>query len=128
MLSFHRRLSFFAARLPNTPQHILHDFLRSMNKVWQKREKRKMQRIREAYITQIQDLRRQIQHAKPYRGVIAEKKIRMLKSQVDKERGKRFKVIYLYIHIEYNVTWSLITLNVNTIGQAILPRCRRGSS
>lgn len=81
-------LSFFTARLPNTPHTILHDFLRSMNRVWQRREKRKLNRVKKAYITKIQELQRKLSNAKPYRGVIAEQRIRMLKSQVDREREK----------------------------------------
>ena len=84
-------LSFFTSRLPNTPQHVLHEFLRSMNSLWHKREKRKMKRVKDAYLIQIQDLKRQIQNSKPYRGVIAERRIRMLKNQVDKERGKKLQ-------------------------------------
>lgn len=46
--------------------------------------------MKDSYQSQIQDLKRQMQHSKPYRGVIAERRIRMLKNQVDRQREKHF--------------------------------------
>lgn len=72
-------------------RQVVQDFLRQANKIWLKREARKMRRIQDKYAEYISDLKRQISNLKPYHGVMAERQIRRLATQVKEERSKRFK-------------------------------------
>ena len=42
-------VEFLATKLPHTPTEVITDFLRKMNEVWRRREKRKIGRIRREY-------------------------------------------------------------------------------
>ena len=39
-----------AAKIPHAPPGTIYEFLRNMNKIWLKREKRKIARIRDLYV------------------------------------------------------------------------------
>jgi hypothetical protein len=82
-------LAFLQSELPSTSPAIILDFLRSVNKVWLHRERRKIKLVKEFYEQIIVDLKRQIKNSQPYRGVIAENEVRWLKLQVKEERRKR---------------------------------------
>lgn len=79
---------FMSQHLPHAPKAVIMDFLRAMNQIWIRREKRKIKKVRTLFEQSIIDLKRQLSQTRPYRGVIAEKQIKRLKSQVDKERLK----------------------------------------
>ena len=57
-------LKFWSSKLPHTSRTVIMDFLRSMNKVWLRRERRKVRRVKEVYDQSIGDLKRQLAHAK----------------------------------------------------------------
>mmetsp|Transcript_7198 Transcript_7198/g.10704 ORF Transcript_7198/g.10704 Transcript_7198/m.10704 type:complete len:665 (-) Transcript_7198:135-2129(-) len=80
---------FLTNKVPSAPVDILQTFIRRMNKIWLRREKRKVHRIKEKYEGRISDLKRQLSNAKPYHGVMAERKIRCLNNQVKTIRGKK---------------------------------------
>ncbi len=75
-------MNFMASKIPHAPPGTIYEFLRNMNKVWLKREKRKIARIRDIYEQKIGDLKRKMDMAKPYKGVMAGQQIKRLKSQV----------------------------------------------
>lgn len=81
-------VQFMASKFPNTAPKVLMDFLRAMNKVWLRRERRKVKRVKEVLGADIEDLKRQISHSKPYKGVIQDRQIRRLQSQVKTDRRK----------------------------------------
>lgn len=82
-------LQFLTAKIPHASPKVIMDFLRSMNKIWLKREMRKVKRIKQILGSTIDDLKRQLAHSKPYKGVIAEKQIRRLSKQIKTERKKK---------------------------------------
>eukprot|EP01035_Chromulina_nebulosa_P018510 gene18510-24227_t len=84
-------MDFLSSNLPHAPPSVIMEFLRKMNKVWLKREQRKVKSVREIYDKQIKDLKRQLSNAKPYKGVMAEKQIRRLQSIVKDDRKKSLK-------------------------------------
>jgi len=84
-------MDFLSSNLPHAPPSVIMEFLRKMNKVWLKREQRKVKSVREIYDKQIKDLKRQLANAKPYKGVMAEKQIRRLQSIVKDDRRKSLK-------------------------------------
>lgn len=83
--------SRLVAQGPNGRRQVIQDFLRQANKIWMKREARKMRRIQQKYAEYIADLKRQLANLRPYHGVMAERQIRRLSTQVKEERSKRLK-------------------------------------
>eukprot|EP01034_Spumella_vulgaris_P036058 gene36058-44468_t len=81
-------LQFISSKAPHAHPSVIMDFLRSMNKIWLKRERRRVKRVKSVYASKIEDLKRQVANAKPYKGVIAERQIRILKSQVKDAQTK----------------------------------------
>ena len=79
---------FLAARMPHAPPEVIRDFLRRLNKVFLRREKRKVKRVKEAMGKTISELRRKLNNAKPYRGVMAERQNRRLKNMLHDSREK----------------------------------------
>ena len=57
-----------------------------MNRVWLKREKKKVQRVKGSYDAVISTLKRQLAHAKPYLGVLKEREITRLRHDLREER------------------------------------------
>jgi len=82
---------YLNSKLPVAPIEVLQTFLRRMNKIWLRREKRKIERVKENYEGKITDLKRQLSNARPYHGVMAERKIRCLNNQVKSIRCKSLK-------------------------------------
>jgi hypothetical protein len=78
----HIGMSFMVSKIPHAPPGMIYEFLRNLSKVWLKREKRKLGRIRDMYEKKLSDMRRRIENAKPYKGVMAGQQIKRLKSQV----------------------------------------------
>lgn len=81
-------LDFLSSKIPHASPRVIMDFLRSMNKIWLRRERRRVKKIRTLYNREIEDLKRQLSNARPYQGVLAERQIRRLKSQVHNDRVK----------------------------------------
>lgn len=81
-------LGFFKEFAPHAPISVVKEFIRKMNKIWLRREKRRMNDQKEIYERQIHDLKRQILHHQPYKKVIADHEISYLHKQVKKERQK----------------------------------------
>jgi len=81
-------LQFLSSKIPHASPKVIMDFLRSMNKIWLRRERRKIKRVKQVLSQEIEDLKRQLSQSKPYKGVIAERQIRRLRSQVKGERRK----------------------------------------
>lgn len=57
-------VQFMASKFPSASPRVILDFLRSMNKIWLRRERRKVKRVKEVLGHQIDDLKRQIQAMK----------------------------------------------------------------
>jgi hypothetical protein len=83
--------SRLASQGPAGRRQVITEFLRQSNKIWMKRESRKMRRIQDKYADYIADLKRQLANLRPYHGVMAERQIRRLSTQVKEERSKRLK-------------------------------------
>lgn len=83
--------SRLTAESPGGRRQVIQEFLRQANKIWMKREARKMRRIQDKYAEYIADLKRQLANLRPYHGVMAERQIRRLATQVKEERSKRLK-------------------------------------
>ena len=60
-------LGFFKEFAPHAPISVVKDFIRNMNKIWLRREKRRMTNQKEHYDKQIRDLKRQLSHHQPYK-------------------------------------------------------------
>ena len=82
---------FLTSKLPSTSAEVIQKFLRRMNKIWLRREKRRVARVKEKYANTIADLKRQLAMSKPYHGVMAERKIRCLSGQVRTIQEKKLK-------------------------------------
>jgi hypothetical protein len=78
----HIGMNFMVAKIPHAPPGLIYEFLRNISKVWLKREKRKLGRIRDMYEKKLADMKRKLDNAKPYKGVMAGQQIRRLKNQV----------------------------------------------
>jgi hypothetical protein len=78
----HIGMNFMASKIPHAPPGTIYEFLRSMNKIWMRREKRKIARMRDMYEAKLADMKRKIDMAKPYKGVMQKHEIQRLKSQV----------------------------------------------
>lgn len=57
-------VQFMASKFPSASPRVILDFLRNMNKIWLRRERRKVKRVKEVLGHQIDDLKRQIQAMK----------------------------------------------------------------
>ncbi len=84
----HIGMNFMASKIPHAPPGTIYEFLRNMNRIWMRREKRKIGRIRDMYETKLADLKRKLENAKPYHGVIQGHTIKRLKSQVKEKNLK----------------------------------------
>ena len=78
----HIGMNFMASKIPHAPPGTIYEFLRSMNKIWMRREKRKIARVRDMYEAKMGAMKRKIDMAKPYKGVMQKHEIQRLKSQV----------------------------------------------
>lgn len=74
-------MNFIASKIPHAPPSIILEFLRNMSKVWLRREQRKFARIQEIYEGKLSDMKRKLDHAKPYKQKIQERQIKRLKYQ-----------------------------------------------
>lgn len=81
-------MEFLSTKLPHTPTEVIMDFLRRMNKVWMRREKRKIIRIKQEYDDVLAEYKRRLSHSKPYQGVVAAKQIERLQGIVKDKRKK----------------------------------------
>lgn len=81
-------MQFLSSKVPHAPQKVIMDFLRNMNKIWLKRERRKIKRVKEIFGEQIAEMKRKMSQSKPYKGVLAERQIRRLKHQHIEDRKK----------------------------------------
>ena len=75
-------MSFMVSKIPHAPPGMVYEFLRTLSKVWLKRERRKVTKIRDMYEKKLGDMKRRLDNAKPYKGVMAGQQIRRLKNQV----------------------------------------------
>ena len=82
---------FLTSKLPHTSADVIQKFLKRMNRIWLRREKRRVSRVKEKYSNTIANLKRQLSMAKPYHGVMAERKIRCLSGQVRNIQEKKLK-------------------------------------
>eukprot|EP00605_Chrysophyceae_sp_TOSAG23-4_P000727 GSChrysophyteH1.ASY1.ANO1.811.1 assembled CDS len=78
----HIGMNFMASKIPHAPPGTIYEFLRSMNQIWMRRERRKIARVRDIYEGKLADMKRKIDMAKPYKGVMQKHEIQRLKSQV----------------------------------------------
>lgn len=78
----HIGMSFMVAKIPHAPPGLIYEFLRNLSKVWLKRERRKLGRIRDMYEKKLADMKRKLDNAKPYKGIMAGQQIKRLKNQV----------------------------------------------
>lgn len=78
----HIGMNFMVAKIPHAPPGLIYEFLRNISKVWLKRERRKLGRIRDMYEKKLGDMKRKLDNAKPYKGVMAGQQIKRLKNQV----------------------------------------------
>ena len=78
----HIGMNFMVAKIPHAPPGLIYEFLRNISKVWLKRERRKLGRIRDMYEKKLADMKRKLDNAKPYKGVMAGQQIKRLKNQV----------------------------------------------
>ncbi len=78
----HIGMSFMVSKIPHAPPGMVYEFLRTLSKVWLKRERRKVTKIRDMYEKKLGDMKRRLDNAKPYKGVMAGQQIRRLKNQV----------------------------------------------
>lgn len=81
-------VKFVERNMPHVSKSVILGFINGMNKIWLRREKRKIQRVKERFEKNIQELHRQMAHSKPYREVMAEASVRRLKTQVYDKRVK----------------------------------------
>lgn len=73
---------FKAKHLLSLPIEIIHDFLRQLNLIWQKREKWRATKLKDEYKDKITTLERQVRNKIPYDGVIQQKEIARLKKDI----------------------------------------------
>ena len=78
----HIGMNFMVSKIPHAPPGTIYEFLRNISKVWLKREQRKLNRIKDIYEKKLNDLKRKLNNAKPYKGVMQGQQIKRLKSQV----------------------------------------------
>ena len=78
----HIGMSFMVSKIPHAPPGMVYEFLRNLSKVWLKRERRKMDKVRTMYEKKLSDMKRRLDNAKPYKGVMAGQTIKRLKNQV----------------------------------------------
>jgi hypothetical protein len=78
----HIGMNFMASKIPHAPPGTIYEFLRNMNRIWMRRERRKIARIREMFESKLAEMKRKIDNAKPYKGIMQGQTIRRLKSQV----------------------------------------------
>ena len=78
----HIGMSFMVSKIPHAPPGMVYEFLRNLSKVWLKRERRKLGKIRDMYEKKLGDLKRRLENAKPYKGIMAGQQIKRLKNQV----------------------------------------------
>ena len=83
-------LKFVETNTPHISKSVIMDFITTMNRIWMRREKRKITRINERFRKQIAEMQRQSENSKPYREVIAEATMKRLQSEV---RSKRSRVL-----------------------------------
>lgn len=57
-------MQFLSAKLPHASPRVVTDFLRTMNKIWLRRERRALKRIKAAYKHEINDMKRQLSNAR----------------------------------------------------------------
>ena len=57
-------VQFFTTKLPHVSTNIIMEFLRGMNKIWLRRERRKVKRVKEVMGSTIEDLKRQLNNLK----------------------------------------------------------------
>jgi hypothetical protein len=84
----HIGMNFMASKIPHAPPGTIYEFLRNMNKIWMRRERRKIGRVRDIYEAKLADMKRKIDMAKPYKGVMQGHQIKRLKSQVREKTQK----------------------------------------
>ena len=84
-------LAFISDYLPNLPQSVIILFIKKMNKIWLKIEKRKIKRVKEHYEKLILNIKRQVHQAKPYKNVLTEQKVRTLKQQLQQQKMKSYR-------------------------------------
>ena len=86
----HIGMNFMASKIPHAPPGTIYEFLRNMNRIWMRRERRKISRIRDMYENKLAEMKRKIDNSKPYKGVMQGQQIRRLKNQV---REKTIKTL-----------------------------------
>jgi len=84
----HIGMNFMASKIPHAPAGTIYEFLRNMNRIWMRRERRKIARIRDMYEVKLAELKRKIDMAKPYNGVLQATQIKRLKAQVKDKNAK----------------------------------------
>lgn len=57
-------VQFFTTKLPHVNTNVIMEFLRGMNKIWLRRERRKVKRVKEVMGSTIEDLKRQLNNLK----------------------------------------------------------------
>ncbi|RYH21037.1 hypothetical protein EON65_21660 [archaeon] len=57
-------VQFFTTKLPHVSTNVIMEFLRGMNKIWLRRERRKVKRVKEVMGSTIEDLKRQLNNLK----------------------------------------------------------------
>lgn len=81
-------MKFLTSKIPHAPPSVIMDFLRKMNKIWCRREMRRMGELRDDYEKRMYELKRKANAAKPYRKVLQTKQVKRLKSALLKERTR----------------------------------------
>jgi len=84
-------LKFVETNMPHISKSVIMEFIATMNKIWMRREKRKILRVKERYEKILGEMQRQRENSKPYREVIAEAAMKRLQSQVKEKRSKNLR-------------------------------------
>jgi hypothetical protein len=84
-------LHFVETNMPHVSKSVIMEFIATMNKIWMRREKRKINRVKERYEKIMTEMQRQRENSKPYREVMAEATMKRLQSQVKEKRSKNLR-------------------------------------
>jgi hypothetical protein len=60
----HVGLQFLSSKIPHAPPKLITEFLRKINKVWMRRESRKLDKLKSVYESRIGDMRRKLNQQK----------------------------------------------------------------
>jgi hypothetical protein len=77
---------FASTLIPSVPSEAIRHFLQEVNQEWHTRELQHVKRVRAYYKSQLKDVRRQLQNARPYTDVCAHSRVQGLQTQMKQQR------------------------------------------